>query len=192
MFNPANWRIHPKAQQDALEGVLSEVGWVQDVIVNKRTGNLIDGHLRCQVAARNEEQTIPVVYVDLSEDEEAIILASLDPLAAMAATDKAKLEELLQVVHSDDARVQQMMADMGEAQGIVPTSADKWADAMGALPDEDRAPFQQMTFTLHDDQVAVVKDAIKKANSAGNFKDSPNANGNGNALTAICEAFLNG
>lgn len=118
MFNPANWRIHPKAQQDALEGVLSEVGWVQDVIVNKRTGNLIDGHLRCQVAARNEEQTIPVVYVDLSEDEESIILASLDPLAAMAATDKAKLEELLQVVHSDDARVQQMMADISSKEQL--------------------------------------------------------------------------
>jgi hypothetical protein len=118
MFNPANWRIHPKAQQDALEGVLSEVGWVQDVIVNKRTGNLIDGHLRCQVAARNEEQTIPVVYVDLSEDEEAIILASLDPLAAMAATDKAKLEELLHQVHSDDARVQQMMAVVADKEQL--------------------------------------------------------------------------
>ena len=62
MFNPANWRIHPKAQQDALEGVLSEVGWVQDVIVNKRTGNLIDGHLCCQVAARNNEPTMPVYH----------------------------------------------------------------------------------------------------------------------------------
>jgi DNA modification methylase len=34
LANPKNWRIHPKAQQDALVGVLNEVGWVQDVIVN--------------------------------------------------------------------------------------------------------------------------------------------------------------
>ena len=118
MFNPANWRIHPKAQQDALEGVLSEVGWVQDVIVNKRTGNLIDGHLRCQVAARNNEPTVPVVYVDLTPDEEAVILASLDPLAAMAATDKAKLEELLHEVSASDARVQQMMADIAAGEAL--------------------------------------------------------------------------
>src|SRR5690606_4570024 len=38
LANPANWRIHPQAQQDALAGVLSEVGWVQQVIVNQRTG----------------------------------------------------------------------------------------------------------------------------------------------------------
>jgi len=119
MFNPANWRIHPKAQQTALEGVLSEVGWVQDVIVNNRTGNLIDGHLRCQVAARNNEKTVPVVYVDLSEDEEAIILASIDPLSAMAATDKAKLEDLLHQVHSDDERVQQMMADIAAKESLI-------------------------------------------------------------------------
>jgi len=73
LFNPLNWRIHPKAQQDALDGVLSEVGWVQDVIVNKRTGRLVDGHLRCQLAARKGDKTIPVTYVDLDEQEEALV-----------------------------------------------------------------------------------------------------------------------
>ena len=59
-----------------------------------------------------------MVYVDLSEDEEAIILASLDPLAAMAATDKAKLEELLHEVSASDARVQQMMSDLAEREHL--------------------------------------------------------------------------
>lgn len=35
LANPRNFRIHPKHQQDALEGVLNEVGWVDDVIVNR-------------------------------------------------------------------------------------------------------------------------------------------------------------
>ena len=95
MFNPRNWRIHPLNQQNALKGVLEEIGWVQQVVINKRTGNLIDGHLRCQLAAREGNETIPVVYVDLSEDEEEIILASLDPLGEMAVRDKEMLEELL-------------------------------------------------------------------------------------------------
>ena len=84
LANPANWRIHPKHQQDALEGVLNEVGSVQQVIVNQRTGNLIDGHLRVTLAMRRNEATIPVNYVDLSPEEESLILATLDPLSALA------------------------------------------------------------------------------------------------------------
>ena len=95
LFNPRNWRIHPLNQQNALKGVLEEVGWVQQVIVNQRTGNLIDGHLRCQLAAREGNTTIPVTYVDLSEEEEMVVLASLDPLVEMAARDKDKLDDLL-------------------------------------------------------------------------------------------------
>src|SRR3972149_2850929 len=70
LANPRNWRTHPKAQQDALAGVLDEVGWVQDVIVNRRTGYIVDGHLRVSLAISRAEPTIPVKYVDLSPDEE--------------------------------------------------------------------------------------------------------------------------
>src|SRR5437867_4576224 len=50
LANPKNWRIHPKHQQEALAGVLDEVGWVQEVIVNQQTGHLVDGHLRVTLA----------------------------------------------------------------------------------------------------------------------------------------------
>ncbi len=119
MFNPRNWRIHPLSQQDALKGVLEEVGWVQQVIINKRTGNLIDGHLRCQLAAREGQKTIPVVYVDVSEDEEALVLATLDPIAAMAATDKQKLDELFADINSDNENVQKMIAEIAEKEGVL-------------------------------------------------------------------------
>jgi hypothetical protein len=41
--HPLNARRHPKHQADALSGVLSEVGLVQSVIVNERTGRMLDG-----------------------------------------------------------------------------------------------------------------------------------------------------
>lgn len=41
--HPLNARRHPKHQSDALSGVLSEVGVVQSVIVNERTGRMLDG-----------------------------------------------------------------------------------------------------------------------------------------------------
>ena len=73
--------------------------------------------------------------------------------------------------------------------GLAPRD-DEWADAFGALPDEDRAPFQQMTFTLHDDQVEQVKEAVKLSKAMGDFVDSPNENSNGNGLARVCEMFI--
>ena len=64
------------------------------------------------------------------------------------------------------------------------------AAAFGALPDQDRAPFQQMTFTLHDDQAETVREAIKAAKALGAFVDTGNENSNGNALARICEFFI--
>ena len=73
----------------------AKVGVVQTVIVNTTTGHLIDGHLRVELARAQGQPTVPVVYVELSEEEERVILASLDPIAAMASADSEKLAELL-------------------------------------------------------------------------------------------------
>lgn len=101
LANPKNWRIHPKNQQEALKGVLSKVGWVQDVIVNKNTGFVVDGHLRVTLAMRDGQKTIPVKYVDLTEQEEALILATIDPLSAMASEDEDKLNILVDELKND-------------------------------------------------------------------------------------------
>jgi len=73
--------------------------------------------------------------------------------------------------------------------GITP-DADEWGAAMDKLPDEDRAPFQQMTFTLHDTQAETVKDALTASKALGAFVETENENSNGNALARICEMFL--
>jgi len=129
--NPRNWRTHPKAQRDALAGVLDQVGWVQDVIVNKRTGYLVDGHARVAVAAQRGETSVPVVYVDLSEDEELLILATLDPLAAMAEADTDALADLLAAVTSDDAALTSMLAALA-----VPDFSPVGLDEQGKLDEK--------------------------------------------------------
>jgi len=117
--NPDNWRIHPRNQQEALGGVLDSVGWVQEVIVNKQTGHLIDGHLRVTLALRQGDQTpVPYKMVDLTLEEEALILATLDPIAAFAATDRDKLDAVMRNVQTDDARVQALMADIAEREKL--------------------------------------------------------------------------
>lgn len=107
--NERNWRIHPMAQQEQLGILLESVGFVQSVIVNRRTApewgaargveTLVDGHLRVQLAlSRGEDTEIPVTFVDLSPAEERAVLATFDPIAALAGTDKEKLLPLVEEV----------------------------------------------------------------------------------------------
>ena len=116
LAHPSNWRNHPKAQREALRAVLDTVGYVAQVIVNQRTGHLVDGHLRVEEALSHGQPAIPVVYVDLSEDEERLVLASLDPLSAMATTDEAKLRELLAEVSVDSEALTAMLAGLAPAE----------------------------------------------------------------------------
>jgi len=115
--NPRNWRAHPDAQRGALEGVLDEVGWVQQVVVNKRTGFILDGHLRVALALSRKEPTIPVLYVDLDEDEEKLTLATLDPLAAAAETDPEALADLLSDVQTGNDAVRDLLDSLAEGIG---------------------------------------------------------------------------
>lgn len=101
LFNPRNWRIHSQMQQDAIKTLLSNVGWVQQVIINETTGHLIDGHARVQIAARDGEKTVPAVIVQLTEEEEKLILTSLDSTAGMAGIDRRKYYDLVDEIRKD-------------------------------------------------------------------------------------------
>lgn len=112
LANPSNFRIHPGDQAQALAGALGELGWVTRVVVNKRSGHVVDGHLRVKLALQRGEATVPVTYVDLSDEEERLALATLDPIAAMAGTDKALLEELLGGIETEDAALAEFLAGL--------------------------------------------------------------------------------
>ncbi len=130
LANPLNFRIHPKPQQAALKGALDTLGWIQQVIVNKQTGHVVDGHLRIQLALRHGAPTVPVLYVDLSPEEEAQALLSLDPIAAMAATDKANMAALMDQVSTDNQAVMEYIAELAEREGV----------KFGAPPPDDVEP----------------------------------------------------
>jgi hypothetical protein len=104
--NERNWRIHPRAQQDAMSATLGEIGFIQGVIVNLRSHEawgkdrgvetVIDGHMRVELAlSRGEDQELPVTYVDLTPVEEQRALMTYDPIGALAGTDDEKLTALL-------------------------------------------------------------------------------------------------
>jgi hypothetical protein len=122
LANPLNYRVHPRNQQDALKGVISDIGFIDPVIVQQGTDTVIDGHLRVTLALRDNIPTIPVQYVDLTDAEAAEALATIDPLSAMAHHDADKLRDLLDQVSTGDAAVMQMLSELAEDAGVVPPS----------------------------------------------------------------------
>jgi hypothetical protein len=116
--NPRNFRIHPKTQRDAMTGVLGELGWIDEIIVNRRSGCVINGHMRVAVAIGHDEPSVPVKYVELDDDEEALALATFDPLGALATTNAAQLSALLATVVSTDDALRVMLADLAQRDGM--------------------------------------------------------------------------
>ena len=131
--NPKNWRTHPKAQADALRGVLSEIGLADACLARELPDGslmLIDGHLRAETLGDGD---VPVLILDVNEAEADKILATLDPLAAMAESDAAKLDALLRNVDTGSEALQQMMAATASDAGLYQdgVAADR-SDADGA------------------------------------------------------------
>ena len=99
--NPKNWRIHPNAQKDAMSGLLDEIGYADALIAYEKDGELIliDGHLRAEATP---DAIVPVLILDVDEDEADKILVTHDPIASMAEANQGLLERLLENVQTDN------------------------------------------------------------------------------------------
>ena len=117
LANPRNWRIHPARQRDALRGSLDEVGWVTGILVNTTTGHVVDGHARVEEAISREEATVPITYVELTEEEERTVLAVLDPIGALASPDRERLQDLLGEVTVDSEGLRRLLENLRPGGG---------------------------------------------------------------------------
>lgn len=116
--NPKNWRTHPIAQQDALKGILAEVGFAGAVLARELDDGslmLIDGHMRAEATT---DQEIPVLILDVDEAESDKLLATFDPIAAMAESDPAALDALLRNVDTGSEALQKMLAELADGAGL--------------------------------------------------------------------------
>lgn len=182
LANPDNWRIHPQNQQDALAGALDSVGWIDEVTVNQRTGFVVDGHLRAALAISRGEKSVPVRYVDLSPEEEALVLASKDPIAALAVTDQEKLNALLGDVDVANQALDQMLYALLEDANK--TSLQDTQESQDDAEPEDRRklgdPKAQIKPVLYADQVAIFEQAIRMTGERNR----------GKAIIEICRAYV--
>lgn len=130
LANPLNWREHPGMQRDALRGSLESVGWVDTVMVNNTTGHVVDGHARIEEAI-SKGSRVPVLYVELTEDEERLVLATFDPIGAMAERSDERLRELLATISTNDSGLSALLDTL---RGTDPF------DTLNLTGDPDSAP----------------------------------------------------
>lgn len=183
-----NSRTHSPAQVAQLAGSIREFGFTNPVLIDA-AGGIIAGHGRVLAARQLGLTEVPCIRLGhLSETQKRAYIIADNQLAMNASWDEAMLALELAALNSDGFDLELTGFEPGELERLL---ADvESLDDMPALPEGDKAPFQQLTFTLHDSQAEQVQAAMAAAKSVGPFVDSPNENSNGNALARICETYL--
>ena len=182
-----NSRTHSDEQVSQIAASIREFGFLNPIIMDGDNG-IIAGHGRVLAAQKLGMESLPCIEAaHLTDAQRKAYVIADNKLALNAGWD----DELLRVELDElgdmgfDLELTGFSLDEIEALGF----EDDALEEMPGLPEGDREPFQQITFTLHDEQVEQVKAAMDAAKSLGPF-DSPNENSNGNAIARVCEAFL--
>jgi hypothetical protein len=120
--NPRNWRLHPADQQDALRGILAEVGFAAALVVRELsdgTLEIIDGHLRAETAA---DALVPVLVLDVTEAEANKLLATFDPIGNMAGINHEALNGIVVDLDLASRPLKQLMTTILEKESPVPNA----------------------------------------------------------------------
>ena len=176
-----NARTHSDEQVAQVAASIREFGWTNPVLVDGENG-IIAGHGRVLAAQKLGMDEIPTIELSyLSEAQKRAYILADNKLAMNADWDSDLLR-----IEIDDLKELEFDID------IIGFDPDEFKDILStdfpSLADGDKEPFQQMTFTLHDEQVEQVLLALTGSKGMGDF-DSENENSNGNAIARICETF---
>ena len=183
-----NARTHSDDQVAQIAASMREWGWTNPVLVDE-DGGIIAGHGRIMAARQLGLTEVPCMVANgWTEAQKRAYVIADNKLALNAEWDSELLRLEIHALDESDFDIVNLGFD-GEELSALEFDSGAALDNMPELPDGDKEPFQQMTFTLHDEQAEQVRAAIDAAKGMGDF-DSPNENSNGNAIARVCEAFL--
>jgi len=192
-----NVRIHPDANKVAIKNSLAELGAGRSILLDA-DDVLIAGNgvfeqaqalgLPVKVIESDGTELIAVKRTDLStDDEKRIALAIADNrLTDLSDFDDEALNKMLDELSTDMAEL------AGYAVNPDHILCDEMTDGF-SLPDGDKSPFQQITFTLADTQAEDIKTAISEAKGQDDFGEVEvygNENSNGNAIYKIVSEWV--
>jgi ParB-like chromosome segregation protein Spo0J len=182
-----NSRTHSDEQVAQIAASIKEWGWTTPVLIDP-DGMIVAGHGRILAARKLGITDIPVVVADGWTDAQkrAYVIAD-NKLALNAGWD----DELLRIELGE-------LGDLGFDLDLIGFDAGELASIqfdgdevdMPELNDGDKEPFQQKTFTLHDEQAEVVDKAIMLARTNPLADTGLNENTNGNGLALICYQWM--
>jgi len=183
-----NSRTHSDAQVAQIAASIKEFGFTNPVLIDK-DGGIIAGHGRVLAARKLKMDEVPCIRLShLTEVQTRALVIADNKLALNAGWDDEMLRiEFAELVYEGiDLTITGFTLEEIEALKF-----DDDAEAeMPELKDGDKEPFQQKTFTLHDDQAEVVDNAITLARTNPLADTGLNENTNGNALALICHQWL--
>lgn len=185
-----NSRTHSDEQVAQIAASIREFGWTNPILIDGANG-IIAGHGRLLAARKLGMAEVPVIQLDgMTETQKKAYIIADNKLALNAGWDDELLKLEIEEVNLEDFEIELIGFSQDELNNLIGAQDVNELDGMPGLPSGDREPFQQMTFTLHDEQAEQVKRAIDVAKDMGDFLGSSNENSNGNALSRVCEIFL--
>ena len=190
-FDERNYRIHSEKNKQLIRKSINECGLARSVVVDNENcligGNgvvsQLDKNTKIKVIETDGSELVVVKRTDLStDDEKRKKLAVMDN----STSDSSEFDLELLSVDFDVPDLNDMGIDFDGLECEID---------MPELKDGEKSPFQQMTFTLADEQAEKIKEAISEAKKDDNYKyvdTMGNENTNGNALYMIVQEWLNG
>tara|TARA_R110002012_G_scaffold280279_1_gene468762 strand:- start:1042 stop:1638 length:597 start_codon:yes stop_codon:yes gene_type:complete len=179
IFAEYNPRELTKDQHQDLKDSITRFGFVDPLIVNthkERKNILVGGHQRLKIAKELSYSEVPCVEIELTPDKEKELNVRLNK-----NTGQWNWDSLANYFDAGE------LLEWGFTNEDLDFFDKDYGDDF-ELPNGDKEPFQQMSFTLSDDQVEIVQSALNKAKKKGS-NHSTNSNENGNALWFICNEY---
>lgn len=190
---PIPYSRNPRNNEVAVSkvaGSIKEFGWRQPIVVDSE-GVIIAGHTRLLAAQHLRLKEVPVhVATDLTPQQIKAYRLADNRVGQEAEWDNDLLKLELSELEEDGFDLDLTGFDESEIEALSFGDESDALDEMPELARGDKEPFQQKTFTLHDEQAAIVDDAIALARTSPKADTGLNENSNGNALALICEQWL--
>lgn len=183
-----NSRLHSDEQVLQIASSIKEFGFLNPIIVDGENG-IIAGHGRVMAAKKLGIEELPCIDAShLTEAQKKAYVIADNKIALNSEWDVDALRIEFEALRDMDFDVELTGFSLDEIDGLDFDAGDEVG--MPDLPDGEKEPFQQKTFTLHDDQAAIVDDAVTLARTNPLADTGLNENSNGNALALICEQWL--
>lgn len=181
-----NSRTHSEPQVNQIASSIKEFGFTNPVLIDE-DGGIIAGHGRLMAARKLGIDEVPTItLVGLTKAQKKAYVIADNQLALNSGWDLDQLRVEVERLSELDFDLDLLGFDSDVLNKLLDIDAE-----LPELPDGDRNPFQQKTFTLHDEQANLVDDAVLKAKISPLIDTGLNENSNGNAIAFICEQWLN-